>query len=222
MALNTKNFHNSTNYEPTPVSTANNSGSYINFPILQRLTNKLIDWIANNWVITRIGLKIGGNTKANIANDSTGVLTIEQGIKKDTVGGHISLSAKDGVLTINDSLAELSLDEDNAVKGNGLLSKSDYRAFKSIISGIISIATANKTENNLPDVINPSTKTIYLVHENDSYSEYILIDKEDGDIVVGNKRYAWEYLGPVTISLTNYYTKSEIDAKIASIMQSIH
>lgn len=75
--------------------------------------------------------------------------------------------------------------------------------------GGFEVATLDPTTN-LPDVTDPSSKTIYLTANGGSatanvYDEWIYSNS------------AWEQIGVTTVDLSDYYTKTEVDNMIPSV-----
>ena len=74
----------------------------------------------------------------------------------------------------------------------------------------------------LPTASADTLRKIYLVPSADPQTmnakdEYITLDKGEG----ADPRYVWEKIGTTDIDLSNYYTKSEVDAKLDASVSAI-
>lgn len=110
-------------------------------------------WITDNYKVAKITVN---DSTDNVSDGSTGVLNISSGAsqaKTKTKGGHISVTAKNGSITIDDTLTTLTADS----KNDGLLSVSDYQKFtkqfeelKTLVNGLEqTIASIDAKINNL-------------------------------------------------------------------------
>lgn len=149
--------------------------------------------------------KFANPLTVNFGGDATGVLTFD--------GSEGSVNVDLSVASASTALTGVKVDGvDQTVEDHvAILDLATY-AKKSDITAIFRFKGVVSTVEDLPDATAAEVGDVYIVEAGNS--EYVCVEKGDP------KAKAWEKLGPV-IDLSNYYTKSEVDAKCDELAEGI-